>query len=393
MELSDEQVEQVWKIVSNSGFRGQHTGNDLLDHLCCMIESRLPQQSFEKALHEVLLLFPAPEWQRMENETKTVILQIQFKAMNNTLRSAGIASACLLLLGALFKSMHWPGASIMFLLGMVLMAAVFLPVFFIMRYRSTGEENRNLTLSILAVGCGLLFCSGMLFKFMHWPYANILLNSAIALLILAYVPVYILSVYRKSVNRTSALANIILMVAAGSTLFLANNRGPSQNMKNQFRLEAEAEKELVARQIEINHKLVESLKNPELTKSHEAIQKLITFIDQTKQEMIMESGGQTDAANPVNWDSNSGVNHVWLESKSHKGSDFANQCRSISQLNDLQNMPTLDTEHLANMYLLLAIQKLSNYQLQLLQFEQNRLLSLSNGIPESETPKSNEPAE
>jgi hypothetical protein len=341
-----------------------------------MIEERLPQQSFDNALHEVMLLFPAPEWTHMENETKTIIHQIQFKSMNNTLRAAGIASASLLFLGAFFKFMHWPGASAMLVVGLVLMATLFLPAFFILRYRNSGEENRNMTLSILAASCGILFCAGMLFKFQHWPFANRMLTVAIAILLLGYTPVYLLSVYRKSLNRTSALANVILMVAAGSTLFLANTRGPSRDMLEQYAIEADTEDELIKKQVAYNTELLMGIPEGEFRNAHQDLTKLINLLQAVKEEMISSSGaGKPGSDSPGNWDKSAGVNFVWNESTANSKADFNRYCKALSKHSNMKEMPTLNTDCLADMPLALAIQRLSNFQLRLLQFEQKNILA------------------
>jgi len=384
MNLSEDQVDQVSRLIKRLGVQNRQTGDDLLDHLCCMIEARLSGGSFEKALDEVVKEFPASEWKQMEVETQIVIDQNQIKMMNNTLRTAGILSASLIFFGAFFKAMHWPGANLLFLSGMVIMAAVFLPVFFIVRYRSSGEENRNITLSILAAGCGILLCAGMLFKFLHWPFATLLLNSAIALLLLAYIPVYVLSVYRKSLNRTSALANVILMVAAGSTLFLANSRGPSRVMLEQYQSEALRQGALVKKQTDINAGLIEGIQDQNLMAVHKEISGLIDHIERIKAEMISYgSNGSQEAV--TSWEKSSGVNFVWLESASNKETDFAGHCEKLRAHESLKDLPLAATEYFADLPLSLAVQRLTNYQILLGQYENQKILSAKLQVQSSDT--------
>jgi Flp pilus assembly protein TadB len=48
----------------------------------------------------------------------------------------GVVGGMLLASGIFFKIMHWPGASILLVLGMFLITFIFLPIFFWQLYRS-----------------------------------------------------------------------------------------------------------------------------------------------------------------------------------------------------------------------------------------------------------------
>jgi hypothetical protein len=375
MELSDEQVDRVSNMLEREGLRNRITGNDLLDHLCCMIEAQLHRTSFESALEQALLQFPAPEWQQTEDETQKVLLHQKLKVMNNTLRTAGIISASLLFFGAFFKFMHWPGANIMFLLGMVLMAAVFIPVFFTIRYRNSNEENRNLTLSIVAATSGILFCMGMLFKFLHWPFANIILNSAIGTLLLVYLPIYMLTVYRKSLNRTAATANIILMVAAGSTLFLANSRGPSKMLVQHYASLIEQHESLIQQQNQINERLLLGKTDSSLHSHHANLTQLLAHIERIKNDMLQNSGNAEVKMDYFRqWDQMQGVRYVWNESTGNTAEDFQKHCRSLSERNGWNDMPVIATATWVEQPLGITLQRLNAYELSLLQYEAKKLV-------------------
>ena len=59
MELSEQQVEQVLIHLRSKGIAMHSLEEDLLDHLCCMIEARIDNKSFESVFDEVMLEFSA----------------------------------------------------------------------------------------------------------------------------------------------------------------------------------------------------------------------------------------------------------------------------------------------------------------------------------------------
>lgn len=85
-----------------------------------------------------------------------------------TLRSLGMA---LLFLGLLFKTLHWPGASIVLLSGVLLTLVTIVPLV-VRRPQPWNIEVRRPGVLFAAL---VLVLSGMIFKMMHWPGANIML--------------------------------------------------------------------------------------------------------------------------------------------------------------------------------------------------------------------------
>lgn len=82
------------------------------------------------------------------------------------IRSIGIAAV---ILGLLFKVLHWPGASIILLVGAVL-SAVTLTVQLIQK---PGPWNIRIQHPVWIFGSVAVVLLGTTFKMMHWPGANI----------------------------------------------------------------------------------------------------------------------------------------------------------------------------------------------------------------------------
>lgn len=89
------------------------------------------------------------------------------------IRSIGIAGV---ILGLLFRTLHWPGANVVLLTGAVL-AAITLTVLLIQK---PGPWNIRIQRPVWIFGEVVVVLTGMAFKMMHWPGANLLLLLGLA---------------------------------------------------------------------------------------------------------------------------------------------------------------------------------------------------------------------
>jgi len=84
------------------------------------------------------------------------------------IRSIGIAG---LIIGILFKTLHWPGAGTIVLASGLIVIAALAPLLF----RKPGPLSIQLHRPALLVASVIAVVAGGLFKVMHWPGANMLL--------------------------------------------------------------------------------------------------------------------------------------------------------------------------------------------------------------------------
>ena len=83
------------------------------------------------------------------------------------------------------------------------------------------EKPRKLTIisNILGVLGGVALCFGILFKIMHWPFANILMNLGGFFLILIFLPIYLYTGYKTKQLKTKTIAPVIIAIAGFSLMF------------------------------------------------------------------------------------------------------------------------------------------------------------------------------
>lgn len=144
--------------------------------------------------------------------------------MKKTIYISGIITANLLLIGCIFKVNHWPGASIALTLALVMLSFWFLPVSLVNHYK--GQENNNKKwLYIATFICFLIVIIGALFKIMHWPGAGLLLLIGIPIPFILFLPVYIYHSIKdkeqSSVNFTGVILGLTF-IAVYSVLLTIN---------------------------------------------------------------------------------------------------------------------------------------------------------------------------
>jgi hypothetical protein len=140
--------------------------------------------------------------------------------MNKTFKAIGIIGAFSLLFGGVFKVLHWPGASVMLIFGLV---PVFLFLFAwlsasLKNVESSKEKWAHIILAVLLVVNGVQAIT----KIQHWPGSNQLALVHFLLLLLVFIPVYLIYLGSES-NELKKLGRTAFFVLylASTGLFLA----------------------------------------------------------------------------------------------------------------------------------------------------------------------------
>jgi len=102
----------------------------------------------------------------------------------------GIVLLNILMLGLVFKMNHWPGASIMLTISIVLMVFVFFPSAIINSYKKQAKKNYY-SLHLVSYITIAIILLGALFKIQHWPGAGILILIGLPLPFILFFPLYL----------------------------------------------------------------------------------------------------------------------------------------------------------------------------------------------------------
>jgi len=214
-ELNDREIEILNREIDKQGLTYTLLQKELLDHLCCDIEAKMDEGlEFLKAFEEVQQRLENNRIQEIQEETLLLINQ-KYRMMKKFMYVLGTIAPTLLILGALFKLQHWPGASILIVLGSFLLGAVYLPVFAMVSMRDTRKREKkvNKTLYVVGVITGFIFITGVLFKIMHWPGAGAALTVSVLLTVVLFIPVLVTHALKDKENQLQNFSILIFVLS------------------------------------------------------------------------------------------------------------------------------------------------------------------------------------
>lgn len=217
--LSEEQIRFIELDLKKRGIKNSSLLTDLTDHICCAIEERSEEVFSEKIYVDVISSFGENGILEIERETKKLINQTKQPTMKKTMIYSGIGASLFILSGSIFKIFHWPGAGALFILGSAFLSILFFPSMFFVRFKEKTDQTKSAFLSFTGALSATCVTLGMLFKIMHWPFATVLWICGISLLMFIYLPLYFVSHYKKSENKLNAIITMV-MIVCGSGIFI-----------------------------------------------------------------------------------------------------------------------------------------------------------------------------
>lgn len=225
--LTDEQVDLIAEDIRVRGVFTQSLQEDLLDHICCFIEEQPDdERPFEEIYRRALDAFGQSGLRGVQDETLYLINRPYQKAMKKFAYITGAIASTMLLAGAFFKIMHWPGANAILILGTVTLSMFFIPYFFYVNLKEQSEKKSKV---IAAAGLitALFLCAATLFKMMHWPGALVMIFG-FGFSFLIFLPLYIINGIRNPLTKVSSISNGFLFAAVGGFVLLMSFQQPTR---------------------------------------------------------------------------------------------------------------------------------------------------------------------
>ncbi|MBI1267682.1 MAG: hypothetical protein GC193_09670 [Cryomorphaceae bacterium] len=207
-ELTEQQIEFVSAEIQARGVNLSTLHDDLLDHICTAIERKMDEGiHFDSAFVQTIKLFGPDGLMQVQHQTLVLLTQ-----MNETMKKLslgfGLATVAFLLAGIFFKAMHWPGAGALVVLGNALLVCGYIPILLSHKLKESAPSEK---ITVVAGFVGLaVMATGITFKLMHWPTANILMLSGFVILALIYMPVYYYQRYKTSLNKSITITSAII---------------------------------------------------------------------------------------------------------------------------------------------------------------------------------------
>ena len=221
--LKDEQVKFILEDIRRNGIESEELQLDLLDHICCVIETEmLTDKNFDELYRSVIPRFYKRELKEIQEETQLLLTFKNYYTMKKVMIISGAFSALCFTISYLFKIMHWPGALLLFQAGIVLFCFLFLPILSILKVKEQKQRKDKLLIGIATL-FGIVICLATLFKVMHWPFANILWSSSLGIMFFLFLPIYFFGGIRNPETKTNTIISSILILTAGGLLFILTN--------------------------------------------------------------------------------------------------------------------------------------------------------------------------
>ena len=137
--------------------------------------------------------------------------------MKKSLYLIGLLSTIFTFLGSFFKIMHWQGASVMIIVGAFSFAFIFIPLLIFIKFKEDSFLFGKFIYSI-GIALGTVLMVGFIFKLMHWPWATVLMLSSILIFNFVYIPLYFISRFKREELNFNTIVNSVVMFSFGSVL-------------------------------------------------------------------------------------------------------------------------------------------------------------------------------
>ena len=247
-QLSDQQMDWILDDIRRRGIETEDLQANLLDHICCIIESELEENGdFGQFYSSVITRFYKRELIEVEEETQSLLLFKNYYTMKKIMMTSGTIAAACTALGILLKFIHLPGASIFILLGIVSFSLVFLPLLLTLRIRERKEIKEQIIV-VTGVISGMLLSMAVLFKIQHWPFANIMGFTSVIMFALLFLPLYFFTGIRNPINKENVFVNSLIIIM-GCGLFLTLIR----TNQNQQRIQADRTRDYIQQEQLLAH--------------------------------------------------------------------------------------------------------------------------------------------
>lgn len=202
MKLSSEQVAIIRKQVEQSGIVNETLRDDVLDHLCCVVEIKLSKgTNFDLAVAEASHELAPEGLTELQRETVFLLNSTKIIRMKKLMYLIGLISVMAFVMGWLFGMLLLPGARELSIGGFLGFMFLYLPLLVIDRYKTNIRWILSEKLKfILGSVSGLVMTIAIAFKILHLPGADQLLILGTLLFTFGFLPFLFFGMYKKSIS-------------------------------------------------------------------------------------------------------------------------------------------------------------------------------------------------
>ncbi|PBQ31446.1 hypothetical protein CNR22_06610 [Sphingobacteriaceae bacterium] len=219
-QLTEKHIDHILNDISARGVEMESLQQNLVDHVCCIIEQNLEENGdFESFYQKTIKTFYKDALWEIEEETISLLIFKNYYTMKKIMIWSGALSVLTLAVGIIFKYMYWPGATILICSGIFLGSLLFLPLLFTLKAKEKQKTKDKLIIAIGALGIILVSLS-FLSKVMHWPHSIDMMYLSATLMLLLFLPLYFFSGIRNPETKLNTVTTSFLVILVYGILFM-----------------------------------------------------------------------------------------------------------------------------------------------------------------------------
>lgn len=202
MKLTPEQEDLIADFVDVQGLTLPSLRDDVIDHLCCVIENDLNKgRPFDQLLQAAVLDLAPNGLKDIQTQTVFLLNSKRIIAMKKLMYLVGFIGAITLTAGVTMKLLNMPWAYELFSAGFLTLLLVFVPLLALDRYKVAISKALTERLKIIlgATAAVMVGLSG-LFKMMHLQGAEALLMLGAIVFAIGFLPFFFFTMYKRSVS-------------------------------------------------------------------------------------------------------------------------------------------------------------------------------------------------
>lgn len=190
MQISDNQFYQIKKEIEGNSNLPDTMKNEMLDHICCTIEEYMEKgKTFDESFILAFDYILPNKGEDFHKETLYLLSAQKVSLMKRSVRINGFIVLVTAPMGILFKFNHFPAANLILFLGTLCLIFGFMPAFFINSYKSGVRKFLSSKVKYISgyLSISMLVVAGVL-KLCHIPGANVILICGMFLLCFGFLP-------------------------------------------------------------------------------------------------------------------------------------------------------------------------------------------------------------
>ncbi len=200
MKLTDHHIKIIKQSLHSENITSASLYDEAFDHLCSVSEDQYDERSdFSSFIQSEMKHFAPQGFSLLELQINFVSQSKSLIMMKKFMYILGLLATITLVSGILFKLMHWPKANMLLLVGQMVLFLVCIPFFAISKLRSkTHGSPLEKWMIVLGLIASLLISTSIIFKINHLMGANMVFVTGMILLIFGFIPLLFISLYRKN---------------------------------------------------------------------------------------------------------------------------------------------------------------------------------------------------